>query len=312
MTFVGFIVHYVHNLDPFRRRDEEPLTLSITLEPQPPPSNQYERPVLLLAGYSYGAMVTSQLPPLDAMLQPFISPKAESDAAEVRLRAEHLAEQQNILLGSVRSAMTHRSRRSQSSLGVRVGGSESGSPRKSHDSFGRRSFSFDAEDRIRRGVSELIGKARTGRQRHRLFHHDSEKVPETPPEPEQTKDQTLPKSPIIMPLPAYLMVSPLQGLITHLATMSLLPTAFSRAKDPESEAAEEKLVRYPTLAIYGDKDLFVTANKLRAWAERLGSRERSQFRAEEITNAGHFWVEEGALDTMRDLAGDFAQSLLPS
>lgn len=312
MTFVGFIIHYVHNLDPFRRRSDTALSSPRISDPNLT-NLQYEPPVLLLAGYSYGAMVTTHLPPLDAVLKPFISPSVDSDAAQIRLRAEHLAEQQNVVLGSARSAMTtHSSHRSRSNLGVRVGGDEGGSPRKSHESHGRRSFSLDAEDRLRRGVSELIGKTRAGRHGHRLFHHIPVVPSEETPKSNEVDDKALPMANIIIPLPAYLMVSPLQGLVTHLATMSLVPSALAKAKDPEDEAAEEKLVRHPSLAIYGDKDVFVPATKLRAWADRLSAQPGSQFHAEEIATAGHFWAEEGVLYQMKDQVDRFADSLLQS
>ncbi|KJK78360.1 hypothetical protein H634G_06533, partial [Metarhizium anisopliae BRIP 53293] len=52
-SVVGFTVHYAHFLDPFA--DGAP---------------RRQRPVLLMGGYSYGAMVTAQMPPLDRLLEP--------------------------------------------------------------------------------------------------------------------------------------------------------------------------------------------------------------------------------------------------
>ncbi|KAL6360069.1 hypothetical protein LRP88_05768 [Fusarium phalaenopsidis] len=115
-----------------------------------------------------------------------------------------------------------------------------------------------------------------------------------------------------MPKPAYFVISPLQGLVTHLATMSLVPTALVKNRDPHDVAAEEKLIWNPTLAVYGDTDVFVAVHRLRAWTARLGDRPGSGFRGREITTAGHFWVEEGVLDTMKDAVGGFAEELLGS
>ncbi|CAM1508603.1 Fc.00g054510.m01.CDS01 [Cosmosporella sp. VM-42] len=313
-TFVGFMVHYVHYLDPFHQRtDQQPydsrgvFVSAPTSAPITPKPN--DRPVLILAGYSYGAMITTHLPPLDSILQRFVSPDPDSDAGQIRLRAQHLAEQQNLVLGSARVSILERGTpRSSSKRGVRIGGDEGGSPRKSHDSHHRRSFSLDAEDRLRRGVHELVAKARSGRHGQRLFSSEMKRPiePENPP-----PDEPMAKiSDLIMPRPAYLVVSPLQGLVTHLATVSLMPSALVRNKAPEDVAAEEKLVRNPTLAIYGDNDVFVGANKLRAWKERLVKRQGSQFRGEEISSAGHFWIEEGVLDRMRHLVGEFGDKLL--
>ncbi|KAJ3516220.1 hypothetical protein NM208_g14869 [Fusarium decemcellulare] len=264
------------------------------------------RPVLLMGGYSYGAMVTSLLPPLDTLLQPFISPIAGSDAAEVRLRAAHLAEQQNVVLASARTAMKeHGSLRGKSKRGVRIGGDEGGSPRRSHEG-GRRSFSLD-EERFRRGVHEIIAKARSGKHGQKLFHAPlPENTPVAPPPGEHLPtivDLTMPK-------PAYLMISPPLGLVTHLATMSLVPSALVKNKDPHEVAAEEKLIWNPTLAVFGDTDVFVAASRFRAWTTRLRERKESLFHGHEVTTAGHFWVEEGVSDKMRDRVGAFADELL--
>ena len=74
----------------------------------------------------------------------------------------------------------------------------------------------------------------------------------------------------------------------------------------------------PTLAVYGDKDVFVPVGKLRAWVARLTggddddgkSSSASLFRAHEVRDAGHFWAEEGALPEMEEVVGEFARRLL--
>lgn len=308
-TVVGFIIHYVHYLDPFHDRSDAMPYRSRDAPDSTTVESQNIRPILLLGGYSYGAMITTNLPSLDAILQPFITPEPGSNAAQIRLRAQHLAEEENLVLGSARAAMLERSApRSSSKRGVRIGGDEPGSPRKSYESHGRRSFSIDAEEKFRRGVNELIAKAKSGRHGRRPFSRESKEPVEAEAPP---ADESLAKIPdLIRPRPAYLLISPLQGLVTHLATLSLVPSALTKTKAPEDMAAEEKLVRNPTLAVYGDNDVFVSADKLRAWKERMEARQASQFRGEEIATAGHFWVEEGVLYRMRDLVGEFTDKLL--
>lgn len=316
-TVVGFLVHYVHYLDPFGRRrgeggDQTPYQSRQTSEVLTPPVETAvpERPYLLCAGYSYGAIITTHLAPLDTLLRPFTTPAVDSHAGHVRLRAQHLAEQQNLVLGSARAAMLeHRGPRSSSKRGVRIGGEEGGgSPRKSHD--GRRSFSLDAED-IRRGVHELVAKARVGRHGHGHGHRPSTGT-KTPVDVEKTA----PEGPmarvldLLRPQPAYLLISPPQGLATHLATFSLIPSALVKNKSPEDVAAEEKLVQNPTMAVYGDADSFVPVGKLRAWREKMEKREGSRFKGEEVLTAGHFWVEEGVLERLRGFAGGFVDGLL--
>ncbi|KAG5931228.1 hypothetical protein E4U53_001884 [Claviceps sorghi] len=371
-SMVGFTAYYVHFLDPFSqpvRQDkedadadtaaEEPTTT--TTQPRSV-SETSEQPWLLMGGYSYGAMVTTLLPPIEELLSPFSSPEADSHAAQIRLRAQHLAEQQNLILGGMRAAMLqvpnprHPERRH--SGGVRIGGEEGGrSPRKSHDSHGPSRISLDAEDRIRRGVHDLVARRKA---QHPLHHwnwtltrsrsggsgaelrdgeprreqsaseaaaaaaaaaagggggggggrggresptkHPSGEHPSGEQEPQLQRLPTV--SHFVCPRPAYILVSPLQGLVAHLATMSLLPS-HSHTHD---EPAEKKLVENPTLAVFGDKDVFVPVGKLRTWAARL-SAGSSRFTAWEVPCAGHFWTEEGVLQGLTERVGEFAGSL---
>ncbi|GAO17902.1 hypothetical protein UVI_02030010 [Ustilaginoidea virens] len=297
-SMVGFMVYYAHIINPFEKQQQ----------PAAAAEEEEEPPALILGGYSYGAMVTAQLAPMEALLQPFASPEPDSPAAQIRLRAQHLAEQQNLILGSVRAAMQARLPQSPTKQrGVRVGGSEGGgggaaagaassSSRRSHDSL---RFSLDGEDKFRRGVHEFLA---------RKAKHGPRRRASGAPVPGGTEDADaatgcgdapakLAAADVVPPpRPAYLLVSPLQGVVTHLATMS-----WTRRKDDD---AEDKLVRHPTVAIYGDADVFVPAGKLRAWAARL-SGGASLFAAREVRGAGHFWKEEGVLQEMVDEVGRF-------
>ncbi|KAJ4246573.1 hypothetical protein NW762_013514 [Fusarium torreyae] len=311
-TVAAFVLHYVHHLDPFRSLAEnvlhsEPSTPTtdgtVGLDAAIAPGRT--RPILIMAGYSYGAMITTLIPPLDALLQPFISPVAGSDAAEVRLRAAHLAEQQNVVLASARAAMLeHGSARGRSKRGVRVGGDEERSPRRSHSSA-RRSFSLD-DERFRRGVHDFIAKARAGRH----SRNASQNLPPTSVVPPQPGEHLPRITNLTMPRPAYLMISPPQGLVTHLATMSLIPSALVKNKDPQDVAAEEKLIRNPSMVIFGDEDVFVAVSRFRTWTTRMQGKMGSVFKGTEVPTAGHFWVEEGVLDKLRETVEVFANELI--
>ncbi|KAH7251554.1 Alpha/Beta hydrolase protein [Fusarium tricinctum] len=311
-TVTAFVLHYVHYLDPFRPHLgsvlqsepstptslETPISLDAAITSAP-----RTRPVLLMAGYSYGAMIVTQIPPLDAILQPFISPIAGSDAAEVRLRAEHLAEQQNIILASARSAMMEGSMRGRSKRGVRIGGDEGGSPRRSQSSA-RRSFSLD-DERFRRGVHDFIAKAKVGRHSRSVSQNLATSVVQ--PEP----GEHLPRmTDLTIPRPAYLTISPPQGIFTHLLTLSPLPSALVKNKDPHGVAAEEKLVRNHSLVVFGDEDGFSSVGKFRHWIARMEGKPGSLFKGKEIETAGHFWTEEGVLDQLREAVEGFADKLL--
>lgn len=259
MTVAGFAVYYAHHLDPTGHSYVQPTTTPLpplsphdadSSTPSPSPS-----PLLVLAGYSYGAMVTTLLPPLPSILDThFRAPPHESPAAEVRLRALHLAEQQNAVLAEARrrqkaameeeqGAAKGRSGSGSGSISgqlsprralaavVRVGGDEES--RKSHDSgrgshcgtgggVGGHGLSFDMDGaKVKAQMKALVKKGRGGGL--------AEAEKETAGLQEQRiggvkkdgEEECLP--PLLdlrYPRVAYVLVSPLQGVVTNLATMS--------------------------------------------------------------------------------------------
>ncbi len=327
MSVAGFVFYYAHHhLDPFRFRPKPSSPTGIPASPSQPatPSTPSPAgdPILLLCGYSYGATVTTLLPPLSAILAPLATPAAGTAAAEIRQRAAHLATSQNTVLSSARAAAQEHRPAGRKSLGVRVGGDED--LRRSHES-GRRSFSLEAEEKFR----ELIAKAKP---RHHRYHSGdgSSHVGSSPgKKPTAESDKAAgdgPALPLEPDLPAtraaYLLVSPPIGVAASLATMSFsLP--FSRklshrgstpgpesSEPPIAADADRNLADHPTLAIFGDADVFLSSKKAREWAARLGSLPNSQFRAHEVSTAGHFWTEGRTLNVLRDAVGAFAEGLL--
>ncbi|KAK8133088.1 Alpha/Beta hydrolase protein [Apiospora kogelbergensis] len=258
-----------------------------------------------------------QDPPLDSILASFHSPTVHTPAADIRLRAQHLAEQQNKLASTPISP--------RKSLGMRVGGDEdiSSSPRKSHEV--RRSRSFEREEKIRKGVKDILGRSKLVRRRR---HKEDQ------PKPANTEadHHEVDCMPVVSDLPkfrsAYLTVSPPIGLMTNLATMSF-PNPFGslsrkrnqpaqdsegqeKEKEPqnEAEAAELKLVRNPTLAVYGSNDGMAQLYKIREWTTRLKGHAGSQFLDVEINGASHFWWEEGVIEQLRSAINTYATSLV--
>ncbi|PFH62680.1 hypothetical protein XA68_12551 [Ophiocordyceps unilateralis] len=264
-SFVAFLAHYVDHLDA-PREDASP-------------------PVLLMSGYSYGAMVTTQLGPLDTLLNALVAPTPGSYAAEIRLRAEHLA---------LQARATTSTTKQPSPMGVRVGGDER---RRSNDT--RRSFSLGAENRLRRGVHDLLTRTHErGRRRLRLRSEDEkDKTKRAKSAPASTPPAS---SPSPRPRAAYLLVSPLQGLVSHLATFSW----------SLSSTAQAQLMAHPSLAIFGTRDALVPAAKVRAWAQRLAAGPGSGFGALEVAQAGHFWTEAGALAEAAAAVREFATGLV--
>lgn len=355
MSVVGFVSHYVHFLNPFEQQlpsqlekvgpveqaeDGPASTLAVQIRPPTPTSPGPlpvggSNPIMLLAGYSYGAMITTRLPYLETILAVFATPESGSPAAEIRLRAQHLAETQNTIIASARAAaVDHLGPKSpRKGIGLRVGGDEEN--RKSHDS--RRSFSAELEETVRHGVAELLAKTRKGHRRSQSGQSRPSRDVDRPAEVSEQSLEHLPSLPGRTEFrSAYLLVSPLQGIITNLATMSLpsklsgittrlwdrspggnaketshpAPTGSAALSQPNSAEAEAKLIQNTTLAIYGDCDGFVPVRKLREWASRLERTQESQFRAHEVSSANHFWTEINVARTLQDAVRTFAQSLI--
>lgn len=301
MSVIGFIVYYIHYLDPFRPTTT---TLDGSLDPAAVAAPRPLQPNLLIGGYSYGSIITMQMPALEVVLERFVSPATGSAAAQIRLRAEHLATQYNEVLRSAREARAEKRSRSYARTSLRVGGDEEpGSPRRSGESE-RRSFSMDAEEKVRKSLHELFHRhkergAELGHPAHSAHGHTVT---------EEERLQAV--SGLIVPRPSYLLISPVQGIARHLAIMDMWPSHSSRSQEINPGSGETKLVMNPTLAVYGDRDGFVAAAKLRTWARRLSAQEGSQFRAIEVRSAGHFWHEEGVLLQLQTAVEDFAKSVL--
>ncbi|PHH68149.1 hypothetical protein CDD82_803 [Ophiocordyceps australis] len=275
-----------------------------------------------MGGYSYGAMVTAQLPPLATLLSAFAAPGAGTAAGEICLQAEHLAQEQRRRQGQRGS---YRGRRS---LGRRVGGEQG---RVSEDGAGRRV-----------GLGALLGWRRKGVVQG--GHERPKSAPGVRWEEEEEEEEE--RRGLELPRAAYVLVSPLQGLVTQLATMSfsLRPrhdeqrhfhhfhhfhnhhhrhgqqqqqqqqqrhshSAATPSRPTEAQDAEAKFTRHPTLIVYGEKDGLVAAGKVRAWIGRLEAQGAVGLDARGVLGAGHFWVESGVLGELRAGVAAFAEGL---
>lgn len=282
-SVVGFLAYYVHYLGHTATRQR--------------------LPTMLLAGYSYGAMITTRLPPLDTMLAFFTTPSIHTAEADIRLRAQHLAEAQNALIADPASR--------RKSLGRRIGGDEDIS-RRSHDGNATTTTTpeFQREERIRESVRHLLARAKL------VYRRSPHWSPSESGVPGNTTNHCLEKvEGDVAFRSAYLAVSPPVGLVTRLATLSFsnpLPTSWIRrpaAGKDESRAEQAVLARNPTLVIYGDQDGFIGYKKMREWTSQLEAAEASKFRHVEVPGAGHFWVESKTVYQLRDAIGVFATEI---
>jgi pimeloyl-ACP methyl ester carboxylesterase len=206
-----------------------------------------------------------------------------------------------------------------------MGGDED-SRRASHDSYrSRSSFTIETPELVRKSVDRVRSITRANRFSPRrqdshgsITSYKSKKTESDHFLDQETKDTEVeaPAAKTIKEIPritdglqtSYLLVSPLQGWINTLATMW---SARSPGKDsiPENEM---KLVIDPTLALYGDDDVFVSIKRLRSWAGKLmgaGKGSRGQFRHREVANAGHFWHDHDALKILQEEVKDFVRGL---
>ncbi|CAJ2499699.1 Uu.00g025520.m01.CDS01 [Anthostomella pinea] len=299
MSAAAFLAYYVHYLDP--------------PQASAPRANQTgPGPTMLLAGYSYGAMITIKLPPFDAVMSYLSTPVVGTTAADIRLRAQHLAEQQNALF-----AMPVSPRKS---LGMRTGGREDTLPRKSYDR--PRERARDGEERIRNGVLDLLQRTKLIRQKQKVPALSGDQETEAV-EGQQTHDCLARVEDLVGFRSAYLAVSPPIGLVTSLATMSFSNpfASWSRRSSgrsrnggdegaAEQAAAEGKLTTNPTLVIYGSQDGFLTPRKVREWTAQLSRTEGSLFQHVEVSGAGHFWDEEGVVAKLTGAIASFASGLI--
>lgn len=298
-------------------------------------------PRLLLAGYSYGALITTYLPPIiSSVIAQFQSPAEGSAHAEIRLRAQCLAAQQNEVMQtkilSLLNSNSHKRGRSlhaddllnssklrKSSGGVRMGGEEN-LRRASHDSHrSRSSFTIETPEMVRKSVDRVRSIGKTKRfslkrqntqgstaSSHRAngsqssFEHISSEEG-----PIRANDTVVCKAiPAIGTglQTAYLLISPLQGLVSQLLTLWS-----SRSWKDQIPGHEMKLTVDPSLVVFGDDDIFVSAKRLRSWAGKLSeaSQGSGRFRHVEVSGAGHFWQEFEAVKVLQEEVQAFVKTL---
>jgi hypothetical protein len=377
LSFVGFMIYYMYLLSPppvptdlFKSTRCGPNSLDLTPVPSqalPPPHRSDHQdvtaaiphphssaaapiavqeetvegtntgPRLLLAGYSYGALITTYLPPIiSSVLAQFQNPAEGSAHAEIRLRAECLAAQQNEVMQtqivSLLNAYSHKRGRSlhtedvlhspklrKSTGGVRMGGEEN-LRRASHDSHrSRSSFTIDTPEIVRKSMDRVRSIRKTKRfspkrqestSSSRKENESQSSFEHISPEEGSGKMNTI----VYKEIPgigtglqaAYLLISPLQGLVSHLLTLWS-----SRSWKDQIPDHEMKLTVDPSLVVFGDDDLFVSVKRLRSWVTRLSEASKGSglFRHVEISGAGHFWQDLEAVKILHDEVQAFVKTL---
>ena len=304
ISFAGLFIHYIEDVRAFdtpphislktidRKTSTKSLNSATSLSHIDP---KHQGMTLILGGYSYGSLITTNLPTTDKILERFDMVSKGSAAAEIQLRATHLASQWNRDASEYREIQHARKsgsheqlRPSAHTLAVALGGdeSESGSRRSCE-----RKRSLDA---VRRSIDR-------SRRKLGLRHHShSSEMSDC-----NTAEGGLAAAKVALPQTCYLLISPLLPPISTFATM-FSGTIFHLGKSP---ACEVKLNHNPTLAVYGDSDFFTSQKKLRRWAEDAQAESKGQFQFREIAGAGHFWREDGSDEQMRSAIRDWIRDI---
>lgn len=351
---VGFVLFYLHYLKPpcktsLGNKDEQfgGILSRIPTQALPPLNQPFDyrtnapigstgtlQPLLLLAGYSYGSLITTYLPTTSTIVSSFAATLPGKAASEIRLRAQHLAEQINLLFPVIPvSARTHRRGRSLqaedlprtvSSGSVRVGGEES-SPEVRRVSRDSARISLDSP-KLRRSVDRMrsVAKHPLRPVRQLSLGSASRKSSEASVKgndgldteiidsSQAAQEPSVSSLEIAVPRTAYLLVSPLQGPINGLASMWTSPFTVRNGSDPKAGQKMkpyQNLTDHETLAIFGDDDVFSNHKKLKAWAGRLEDAAGSRFMSSTVEGAGHFWHETGVAGILRHRISSWVNQL---
>lgn len=93
----------------------------------------------------------------------------------------------------------------------------------------------------------------------------------------------------------FLLVSPLLPPITWLLSCTSISNLWTKQQDNYHQ-----LTQNPTLALFGDQDVFTSGRKLKCWGETLRKVPSSRFEFRSIPGVGHFWQESGATQALRE------------
>lgn len=295
-SFAACFMHYMSYIEP--NPIQSPLLgADLSLEAIPTGqaistavSERKDSPVVILGGYSYGSLILKNLPPVPTILQPFASPLPGSAADEILLRAHKLADQSSQEWATVAREEVQAKKRGRKAHDAKpsltMGGEETSPEKRRSSRDVRRSLEGGASLRIKTRLRSLSHRGR------------EDGSPATPPEEPKGHN-------IVVPEVRYLLISPLTPPISTLAAPALGHKFWHKSRD----GAQDVVGMHPSLAIYGDQDMFTSAKKVRDWEEHLKRASASQLVGVEVPGAGHFWHEHGAEDQLIDALVNWEHSV---
>ncbi|KAE9965206.1 hypothetical protein BLS_007769 [Venturia inaequalis] len=278
MAVAAFMIQYLHRSSTHNSSEQSLLPSDYAIQ-------------LILAGYSYGSLITSHLPDPQEIVKSLFVAEDGTAVAEIKSRAGTLAVQVIEELKATRRSFETSGSRSMSSPNAKkhghtlsVGGEET-SPEKRRQSHEGR-LSSD----LRRSV-EFPGKIASLRKKN---HHRHEGT---------TMASNLETPPLSVEA-SYLLISPLLPPVSSLAT---LPFGF-RSLRHNHEELSNRLSLHHSLVVFGDDDIFTSVHKLRKWAKTISEAPSSAFRYVEIEHAGHFWRDHDVQNALKTAVTEWIKS----
>lgn len=287
VSVYGFFLHYINAI--FQPGTEDD---TVTLRQGPP--------ILVLGGYSYGSMIASHLPSSDVVVDLFKSAEQDSSETEIKRRAEDLSRDARAYLSMHAAQPTQ-------SPGRGRGRGQGMKPRPEVIMGG-----YDSDAAGKRVSRETSRKSIDAEKIRQSFDKVRRKISSQASSTSTPSSAAVPTEEALMILPevAYLIVSPILSVTAGLTTMfsKLKFTVRGRDIGPSLDEEFHELTAHPCCCIYGNKDSFTSARKLRRWTEELQSRANSRFTAIEA-DAGHFWHETAGIVRLRQGLSGFLDGL---
>ncbi|KAI4217604.1 MAG: hypothetical protein LQ351_000200 [Letrouitia transgressa] len=279
-TFIGFFYHFLAELypsaheEPRQDAENQSSSRSSAIVAQAPLANPSTIP-LIIAGYSYGAFIAMNLPPISFVLSQLTLAVNETTEATIRLQAFEIANQYK------REVQLHET--------VQQGHlQDESTPLNFSNPKGTRVSATGHDGDASSRATEDVQSHRSTKKSVR-WTQDAEGKVEKPSLADQqvTKSTNLP-----VPVTCYLFVSPLVPPWSTFVTMG------KRLYRSESHIVHKLLYNTSTV-ILGGNDLLSTERRLKKWFGKikLDKGDRGQglqkLQYEVVEGAGHYWDEVG-------------------
>ncbi|KAL8933806.1 MAG: hypothetical protein Q9216_006207 [Gyalolechia sp. 2 TL-2023] len=266
ISFVGFFMYYLSNLHPpIPEAEDDFYSLAPVVSGVPvarPPAH------LLLAGYSFGAVLTRHLPNVPAVLGRFAKVLKTSTEAEIRMRATRLAAVTTIDL-LLRKYNGAEARRTLKGKAPDRGDNRAAAPEQTITDW--------VEER-----KEFLILLQSPFVRVEKRDSWPDEVLSVGPDDEDfvtRVDIPTPKS-------HYLLVSLL------LEPLSLLCTGLRKLVDADEDRLDYKFLYNTTLVVHGGKDPFTSVKKIGYWGVEIKEHSDGRFKSVKVAKAGHFWRDK--------------------